>query len=148
MSGFVFRYEQVLKLRTDQETSIKNELAKALKQLFDLEEALRLAIEEKKAFYRHVDTRMHEGVEASELQNLEQSKIYLKNAIQKKQYAINRKNKEILEIRAKLLEATKEKKKLEKLKEKELEAFKKEEQIADDKLNDQIVTFNSSLRRR
>ncbi len=148
MSGFEFRYEQVMKLRIDQEKSVKDELARCVQQLLTLEIHLKNATKDKHAFYHHVDSRMIEGVDAAELQSFEGNKSHLKTAIIKLEGLIQKKHAEIEVVRSKLLKATMEKKKLEKLKEKELIIFKKEEQIADDKLNDQIVTFNSSLKRR
>lgn len=148
MKGFTFRYEQVLNLRIDQEKAVKDELAKALKELLVLETTMKKAVEDKLNFYSHVDELMRSGVNAAELQSFEGNKRYLRDFIVHLQQLINKKQKEILDIRTRLLKATMEKKKLEKLKEKEYLVFQKEEQVADEKLTDQIVTFNSSLKKR
>jgi flagellar FliJ protein len=148
MKGFEFRYEQVLSLRIDQEKTIKDQLAKAIKELLMLESAMKQAVEDKLSFYNHVDELMKTGVNAAELQSFEGNKRYLRDFIIHLQQLIHKKQKEILDIRTRLLKATMEKKKLEKLKEKEYVVFQKEEQVADEKLTDQIVTFNSSLKKR
>lgn len=148
MKGFEFRYEQVMKLRLEQEKNIKDELAKALKELHQLQVLLEQSKAEKAAFYNHLEALLKTGVGGAELQSFEGNKRYLRSAIHRIQRAIQAKNDEIIKIRERLLRATMEKKKLEKLKEKQLIAYKKEEQVAEEKLNDQIVTFNSSLRRR
>lgn len=148
MKGFEFRYEQVLKLRLEQEKSIKDELAKALKDLHQLQVLLEQSKTEKEAFYHYVEELLKTGVGGAELQSFEGNKRFLRLAIHKIQRSIKSKNDEIIRIRERLLRATMEKKKLEKLKEKQLIEYKKEELVAEEKMNDQIVTFNSSLRRR
>jgi len=91
MKGFQFRFELVLNLRVDQEKKIKDELAKAIKELVELDALLVSAHEEKHTFYEHVNALMSSGVNAAELQSFEGNKRYLRDAIKRLHHMIQKK---------------------------------------------------------
>lgn len=148
MKRFVFKYESILKMRSEKEDDIKNALAKRITELKMLENELERIKNEERAFYLEVGHRLEEGCRLEELRRYEHNKNWLKSEIENVLFHISNKEKEILKIRKELVEATKQKKIMEKLKEQDYEEYKKEEQIAEDKLTDQIVTYNSRTEQR
>jgi len=148
MKKFSFRYERILKMRIDKEDDVKNQLAKEIKELKLMEDELNRIIHEEVDFLDQVNKRLAEGCSLEELRRYENSKTWMKSEKENLLFYITTKEKEIINTRKELLEATKQKKIMEKLKENALELYQKDVQAAEDKLTDQIVTYQSSSDRR
>lgn len=148
MKKFQFRYESILKMRIDKEEDIKNTLAKLIKELKVMKEELNRVRDEEQRFLSQVDKRLEEGCTLDELRRYEQNKAWMKSEIENLLFYISAKEKEILAARKELVEATKQKKIMEKLKEQEMEDYQKELQAAEDKLTDQIVTYRGTMDNR
>jgi len=148
MKKFSFRYERILKMRIDKEDDVKNQLAKEIKELKLMEDELNRIIHEEVDFLDQVNKRLSEGCSLEELRRYENSKTWMKSEKENLLFYITTKEKEIINTRKELLEATKQKKIMEKLKENALELYQKDVQAAEDKLTDQIVTYQSSSDRR
>lgn len=144
MKKFQFRYESILKLRIDKEDEVKNTLAQKIKELKLMEDELERLRQEEHAFLEQVDQRLAEGCTLEELRRYEQNKTWMKSESENLLFYISSKEKEIIQTRKELVEATKQKKIMEKLKEQEMESYQKDEQAAEDKLTDQIVTYRGT----
>lgn len=148
MKKFIFRYESVLKMRVEKEDDVKNKLAKQIKELKLMEDELERIKGEERMFLEQVSHQLEVGCTLEELRRYEQSKGWLKSEIENTLFYISAKEKEIIETRKELVEATKQKKIMEKLKEQALENYQKEVQVAEDKLTDQIVTYRGTSNQR
>lgn len=148
MEKFIFRYASILKMREDEEDSAQNQLAKSITELTLLEKELKRIKEEEKEFNSKVEKRLENGCSLYELRGFENNKIWLKAEIENTISYIVDKEKEVLAKRHELIEATKQKKIMEKLKENDYEDYQKGIKVAEERMTDQIVTYQSTTNKR
>lgn len=144
MNTFIFRYEQILKLRTDEEEQCRNVLALKLRDLHTLKayhEQLNMRLA---AFNQTTAVQVAQGCTVQVLRMAEAERKWLLEAIENQEFMIQLKEKEVRAARLKLGEASKKRKIMEKLKENEYIQFQKEAELAEELATDQIVTFNST----
>ena len=147
MKKFQFKYEKILQLRYDKEDEIRNKLGNLNKKIIDEEERLKDLIRSQEAFLESVSQEMEKGTTVGAMKSIEHNKSYLKNSIDKSKKTLKLLFDERVKIQKALIEANKERKVMEKLKEKEIENYKAMEQIEENKLVDQIVTYQSTRKR-
>ena len=147
MKKFQFKYEKILQLRYDKEDEIRNKLGNINKKIIDEEERLKELIRSQEEFLESISLEMEKGTTVGALKNIEHNKSYLKNAIDKCKKRLKLLFDERVKIQKDLIEANKERKVMEKLKEKELDNYKAMEQVEENKLVDQIVTYQSTRNR-
>ncbi|PIE77300.1 MAG: flagellar export protein FliJ [Clostridiales bacterium] len=143
---FRFRYHNLLKYKEDVEQSAKNELALSLGQL----NALRDRLGELERTYSEYKAgclqSIQEGVLASSFRFNTAHDRYYRDQMADCQAEIERADQRVADCRQKLLLATQDKKKYEKLKEKEKKLFDEMENKRESELNDQLVTYRSSIK--
>lgn len=141
MKKFKFRYESVLKMRTDKEEEIKNNLAKLISKkqhlLDELEDLRKGSIQ----YDTYITEVMSGGTAAGELANFESGKKYYKDHRDRIKNNIERVDEQIRLTQEALVEAVKERKIMDKLKEKAFMAFVEAINVADEKLIEEVVNF-------
>lgn len=148
MKKFAFRYEPILKLRQEAEENLKQELAELIHQL-DLIENAREELNDRIHLYEQsVADMLKRGTHAYELHQLRHTKQYFSEQKQELQERLIRKKKEIEAHHMKLYEAIKERKIMEKLKEKAFRQYIDEYNQAEDKIIEEIVNYNNTMRQR
>ncbi len=144
MESFTFRYEKILKLRTDEEEHCRNELALKLRDLHELMVQLDQLQLKLASFNGTMAVRIAEGCTVHMLRTAEAERKWLLEAIENQTFLIDLKQKDVTTARITLGEASKKRKIMEKLRENELIQFEKEVELAEELSTDQIVTFSSA----
>lgn len=144
MESFTFRYEKILKLRTDEEEHCRNALALKLRDLHELMAQLDQLQSKLADFNETMAVRIAEGCTVHMLRTAEAERKWLLEAIENQAFLIDLKQKDIVTARGALGEASKKRKIMEKLKENEAVQFEKEVELAEELATDQIVTFSSA----
>ncbi|RKD27787.1 flagellar FliJ protein [Caminicella sporogenes DSM 14501] len=147
MPVFKFRYQNILKLTEDKEMKLKGDLSKAYDELYLEKRKLDDLKSKRENVSKLLKDKTSRGCNIAVLKSINDyiKSLHFKIYIQRNRVAEKEKDIEI--IKNKLFEMSKEKKILEKLKEKRYEEYKFHIKLEEDKLIDQIVTFNSKLSR-
>lgn len=140
MAGFNFKLQTLLKVKTQMEDNLKNELGKAVHKL-----------EEEKAKLRRLEFDKNRNIMEF---NEKSRKTTVNNLIKFNNYIsfltvkildqkenINLASRNVDKIREELIIIVKEREILDKLKEKKYEVFQKEQLRDEQRLNDEIVSF-------
>ncbi len=143
---FRFRYHNLLKYKEDVEQSAKNELALALGRANALRDRLQVLEGAYSAFKTDCLQSIQEGVLASSFRFNTAHNHYYQDQINDCRSEIERAEQRVEDCRQKLLLATQDKEKYEKLKEKEKIQFREIENKRESELNDQLVTYRASLK--
>lgn len=146
MKKFKFRYESVLKMRMDKEEDLKNELAKKIKERQELLDKLEKMKTRFLEYSNWIQEQLISESHEFDLRAINDGKKYYRNNINEYQYQIQKKEKEIEAVKAKLVEAMKERKVMDKLKEKEFQNYIEEINKQDTKLIEEIVNYKSNKR--
>lgn len=144
MKKFSFRYESVLKMRLDQEDRIKNDLAKLISKRQDYVDALTALSESAETYDRHIQNVLMDGDAQNERQQFTQGKKYYRDQKNKLKAKIAAVDGEIRKTQAKLVEAMKERKVMDKLKEKAFQEFVDAVNEADAKLIEEVVNYSNN----
>lgn len=148
MKKFAFRYEPILKLRQEAEENLKQQLADLIQQLDEVE-ALREALLIKMRQHESaLMERLETGARAYELHHVSQTKQYFSDRKRELEDRVLRKKLEIEKHHLKLYEAIKDRKIMEKLKEKAFRQYMDEFNQAEDKVIEEIVNYNNTMRQR
>ncbi len=143
--AYVFQYVRILKLREDEEQVKKSELAKA-QYLRDRAQADLVHLQEEKAnFDEQRESRLLDGLKASELIWIRQSEQWFLDAIETLRSNLRQAELEVINARVALVRATQEKKKFEKLKEISYARYLEEEAAKEAVLVDSLVTYKSTI---
>lgn len=141
MVSYKFKFQKILDLKNKQEEDKKNQMADVMKKLREKQEELKELDKTKKEKFRHLEKIREEGATIQEIRNLTQYNGYLEKCIKRVEEEIaslemllNTKKEEYLEVR-------KERKSYESLKEKDVERYLYREKKQEEKIIDQIVTF-------
>jgi len=143
MKKFRYRYENILKLKEKEEDRVKNEMAKLNSSLSIAKDKLKMAYVEEEEYLKSVEQLMTNGCTAMELRSTINNKAYLRGQIETCGNEVKHLEHQLGEKKAELVEAMKERKIYEKLKEREFESFKEDLKAAEEKVVDQIVSYNS-----
>lgn len=141
MVSYKFKFQKILDLKNKQEEDKKNQMADVMKKLREKEKELEELDKTKKEKLRHLEKIREEGATIQEIRNLTQYNGYLEKCIKRAEEEIaslemllNTKKEEYLGVR-------KERKSYESLKEKDVERYLYREKKQEEKIIDQIVTF-------
>lgn len=145
---FKFKYQSLLKYREDIETQAKHSLAVAINQRDQAAGQLAEQIANAKQHALNHHQAMQTGISAAKLAMHQIEKAYYKDAIISCQQRLNKADQHVISCRQKLLEMTVERKKMEKLKERAIQNFMRDEQQRELLLNDQIITYKASSKRK
>ena len=146
MKKFKFRYESVLKMRTDQEDRIKNELAQVIAARQAKIDALGSVDQSAKLYDAHVQSVLEFGDVSNERAGFSQNKRYYRDKKQELKDEIEKLDHKIKQIQVKLVEAMKDRKVMEKLKENAFKAFVEAINEADEKLIEEVVNYSNNKR--
>jgi flagellar export protein FliJ len=147
MSRFKFRLQKLLDLKQQMEDKVKNELGLAI-----------VAHEEEKKKLAAIDagiSRLSEDFRRACTGTIRPDKIRAirawlevqEKARERQLEAVKRSAENVDKIRAKLVEAMQEKKVLANLREKEFEKFRKQEEMNERKLTDELVSYKESVKK-
>ena len=141
MKQFQFRLQKVMETTQIKEEIKKRELAKAMQKLRDNEAQLETLLEELEEHISHIEScHKRSTLKVSELSHLSGYMEKLGQEILAQTKKIARLTEEARVYREKLLEITKDKKVLERLKDKKYEEFKKKLRSMEQKFMDEVST--------
>lgn len=144
MPGFKFRLQKILEHRETLENIKKGEFGKAQNNLNIEKEKLTEFINAKQAIAIQKEERSKASITMNELQKYNNYLMNLSEKIQLQTKTIEQAKQEVERVRKELIETTKDKKIIEKLKTRDYEEFLYEEKIKEEKENDQFVSYSSS----
>ncbi|MCT4595581.1 MAG: flagellar export protein FliJ [Anaeromicrobium sp.] len=143
MSGFKFKYENIIQIKERMEESAKGRLAGAQRELDIEKNKLNSLVDEKNNCIGVINNRVKEGTNVTFLQQYNSYMNSLSTNIEKKEKDIQVCKSRVNEKREELVRAVKEKKIMEKFKEKEREKFIEWEKKQEILLVDELVTYKN-----
>ncbi len=141
MARFRFPMENILRMKEKLEEQAKNEYAQANARLLTEEEKLALLQKRLEEAKLNLKAILEERLSVLEIRQKEDAVEVIKMYVMQQQLEVKRCEKEVEVARDKLTEAMKERKTFEKLREKALDAFLKEEQKAEQKEVDELMSY-------
>lgn len=144
MAKFKFNLQTVLKLKEQLEQNAKNNLGKATKVLEQEEKALEELFVYKEELIKSFKEKSKQGTNVQELINHNNYLLKLNKRIKNQNQNVDIARRNVDKQRQVLVEASREKKVLEKLREKKFEEYMKEEYKKEQKITDEIVSYKYS----
>ncbi|SHJ91754.1 flagellar export protein FliJ [Paramaledivibacter caminithermalis] len=148
MKGFKFKYESILNLAKKKEDALKTELGKAYDILNEEKNKLNALVMKDNEYLKIIKNKTSSGCKLITLINIEDYRKDLNMNIAFQNNIIYMKKKEIESIKNQLIEISKEKRIMEKLKEKKLEEFNMMLKKIEERNIDQLITYKNSLLHR
>ena len=146
MAKFRFRFASNLRLKERIEEQRKQEYGRAIAALErEKQRKLRMLKEREDAIHSFRES-INRKITPFDLQMHNNFLSYMKERLIKQDEAIKKAEEEVEKRRLILVEAMKERKILEKLREKDYETFKQEQLLAEQKIQDEIVSYRYSQR--
>ncbi|SKB26904.1 flagellar FliJ protein [Acetoanaerobium noterae] len=142
--GFRFKLQRVLDLKLKQEDEKKNQIVTLMQAIKIKEEELEALISEKKQKEFSLNDNRKRGISILEIRNINQYLLFLDKKINTLRFEISSLESNLNQKRLEYLELQKERKTFEKLKEKDYEKYLYNEKKEEEKMIDQIVTFNKN----
>lgn len=142
--GFRFKLQRVLDLKLKQEDEKKNQIATLMQAIKTKEDELEALINEKKQKEFSLNDNRKRGISILEIRNINQYLLFLDKKINTLRFEISSLESNLNQKRLEYLELQKERKTFEKLKEKDYEKYLYNEKKEEEKMIDQIVTFNKN----
>lgn len=142
--GFRFKLQRVLDLKLKQEDEKKNQIATLMQAIKTKEDELEALISEKKQKEFSLNDNRKRGISILEIRNINQYLLFLDKKINTLRFEISSLESNLNQKRQEYLELQKERKTFEKLKEKDYEKYLYNEKKEEEKMIDQIVTFNKN----
>jgi len=144
MAKFVFSMESMLRLKTRIEEQKEQEFAKALKKLYEEQEVLQKMNVDKEFAIKKLKGDIGIKITPIEFGRLNRYIEFMKEKMEIQKTVIIKAEKFVEEKRLNLIEATKERKMLDKLKERKFEEYIDEEKKKEQKVVDEIVSYKYS----
>ncbi len=142
MGKFVFKLQAVLNLKKQIESNMKNELGKAVQEL-ERQKIILLDIEtERDEYIGEINSKSSSGISVGLLKEYSSYISLLKDRIELQKNNVRRAQKSVDKCREQLVTAVQERKMMEKLREKKYEEYIKEQQKMEQKVIDEIASFN------
>ena len=142
--GFRFKLQRVLDLKLKQEDEKKNQIETLMQAIKTKEDELEALISEKKQKEFSLNDNRKRGISILEIRNINQYLLFLDKKINTLRFEISSLESNLNQKRLEYLELQKERKTFEKLKEKDYEKYLYNEKKEEEKMIDQIVTFNKN----
>lgn len=139
---FVFRLQSLLNVKLQIESSLKNDLGKAIHELEFQKELLRNIENDKEEYIGKIGKKSSEGICIAVLREYNIYILHLNDKTKMQKLNIKTAQKNVDTYREKIIKVMQEREMLEKLKEKKLELYLKEQFKDEQKLVDEIVSFN------
>lgn len=147
MKKFVFQFESVLKMRMDEEEKIGRELAVLMDEFTFTEQSLKEMRHRNEYFLKNIDQKKEHGASVYEICIAEEGRKYFKSQILMLEKRRSEQYDAITLKRAELTDAMKKRKIMEKLKEKAFEEFVDDFEREEQKIIEEIVTYNGSMKK-
>ncbi|BEP29378.1 flagellar FliJ family protein [Helicovermis profundi] len=144
MKKFKFKYENILKMRINEESKIKILIANLNIELMKLETKRDNILTNRIKYFKEIQEQLQNGCQASVLLEIERNKKYYVDSLKDVEFKIETILFELKKAREEYVEILKEKKIMEKLKEKKEKLFLKEIEKMENKLIDEIVNYKNS----
>ncbi len=141
MARFRFPLENILSMKAKLEEQAKNEYAQANMRLLAEQDKLELLEKRREEAKEKLKAILTEQLSVLEIRRREDAVEVIKMYVMQQLLTVKRCEKEVEVAREKLTEAMKERKTFEKLKEKAFDAFLKEQQKAEQKEVDEIMSY-------
>lgn len=141
MAKFIYRLQNVLDVKLKLESQAKTDFSMAAARLNEEEEIMKGLLAKKAEFEEEYRKKSTGRLDIMELKHARDNVEYVKGRIELQNTAINHAKKDLEIARFRLNEAMKERKIHEKLKENAFEDFIQEENEAEKKEIDQLVSF-------
>ena len=142
--GFRFKLQRVLDLKLKQEDEKKNQIATLMQAIKTKEDELEELKKKKKQKEFSLNDNRKRGISILEIRNINQYLLFLDKKINTLRFEISSLESNLNQKRLEYLELQKERKTFEKLKEKDYEKYLYNEKKEEEKMIDQIVTFNKN----
>ncbi len=143
MKKFAFRYESILNKYQADEDNVRNELYSAQKLLYKLMEDKKTIVAEKVEFDNSFSNSLSDGIAVSEYKLYENAKYHYRQNIEKLDMLITNAELELTRLKNAVVEAMKKRKMMESLKEKEYNVYLENINVAENKLIEEIVNYQS-----
>lgn len=141
MAKFIYKLQNVLDIKLKMENQAKTEFSMAAARLNEEEEKLQMLMKQKAEYEEEYRKKSTGKLDIAELKFAKDNVEYIKDRIRVQEGVINMAKKELEIARFRLNEAIKDRKIHEKLKEKAFEEFMQEENEAEKKEIDELVSF-------
>jgi flagellar FliJ protein len=142
LAKFVFKLQAVLNLKKQIEDSVKNELGKAVQELKRQIKILEDIETEREEYIRDVKSQFTSGTSVAKLKQYNLYISLLKEKMDHQKNNIKIAQQSVDNYREQLIIAVQERKMMEKLRENKYEEYLKEQQKEEQKLLDEIASFN------
>lgn len=139
-----FKFQKILDLKIKQEDDKKNQISVILKQIEDIKDEITQVLREKKDHEQQKDDKAALGATILEIRSSSQYISFLEKKINRLNFELSSFESNLQIKRNEYLELRKEKKSYENLKEKENERIIYKEKKDEEKLIDEIVSFNKN----
>jgi len=143
MAKFQFKMDTVLRLRENLEEQKKNEFGRAIAELDRQKEKLNALIKERERMIQEFHEAVKNRIDSRKSDRYNKYIKLLDKKIEDQLIAVKKCEKIVDECRQELIDATKEKKKLEKLKEKQFQQYLIEEKREEQKVTDELVSYQT-----
>jgi flagellar FliJ protein len=144
MKKFKFRYESILTLRLNAEEDIKNELAAEIAKRQQLTDELEAVAQRRHDYDLQIQALVKAGCRADTLQSIKDGKAYYRRQIKRLNASIEAASKQIEKTQARLVEAVKARKIMEKVKENEYAQFMDDFNKDEQKVIEEIVNYKNN----
>ncbi|MBR6228254.1 MAG: flagellar export protein FliJ [Eubacterium sp.] len=141
MARFIFPLQNILNMKAKLEDQAKNEFAQANLRLRDAEEEEQRLRDREQNAEEHLRQALNESLDVLEIKKREDAVEILKVYVKEQHLVVIRCAREVEIAREKLNEAMKERKTFEKLREHAFEDFVKEQNLAEQKEIDELVSY-------
>lgn len=142
MAKFVFRLQSLLNVKIQLEKSLKDELGKAVAKVEEEKSKLAQIENDRENYINQVNNKSAKGIRIGEIREFNSYIVFLREKIEFQKENIKKAQKIVDKYREQLVKVVQEKKMLEKYKEKQYQQYLKEQQGQEQKLIDEIVSFN------
>jgi len=143
MAGFKFRYENILKMRADDEEDKKNIMSRLNSELSSLENNIQNAYANKQKHIYEFEVMLVNGCKGSDLRFIQEANSFHGKNINRIKFKIKEKNIEVEDAYKKYIEAVKERKIMDKLKEKKKDEFGEVFNKVEEKIIEEIVNYKN-----
>ena len=141
MARFNFPLQNILNMKEKLEDQAKNEYSQANLRLRDAEEEMERLKKRQSDAEQELKVKLSEALDVRQIRQEEDGIEILKSFVERQQLVVLQRKRELEIARDKLNEAMKERKTFEKLREHAFEDFLKEQNLAEQKEIDELVSY-------
>ncbi|MBR1873786.1 MAG: flagellar export protein FliJ [Eubacterium sp.] len=141
MARFNFPLQNILNMKEKLEDQAKNEYSQANLRLRDAEEEMERLKKRQSDAEQELKVKLSEALDVRQIRQEEDGIEILKSFVERQQLVVLQRRRELEIARDKLNEAMKERKTFEKLREHAFEDFLKEQNLAEQKEIDELVSY-------